>query len=222
MNSIPNSDSEQCTESKLSRVHSAPTLGPACAHTTRALHRVASLAQSCHRPGLAISWPCVDTRPRTLLRAISQAPRPCRAPVVRVAALLRRVVGHWRGPPLARPLVVLRPKRLPPPPSPSLDTNLYRDSPWPAKARFAHAAARPCSRAGRIVALPHRVMGLAWSYRGHALAAPRPVSLALCHDTIHCIVAQMGSSPSSFVMHPFSFHIIFFSHIYISFSSRTK
>ena len=32
---------------------------------------------------------------------------------------------------------------------------------------------------------------------------------ALCHDTIHCIVTQMGNSPSSlcnFFFHPFFFH----------------
>ena len=37
MNSIQKSDSEQSTESKLSRVHSAPNLGLACAHKLRAL-----------------------------------------------------------------------------------------------------------------------------------------------------------------------------------------
>ena len=43
MNSVPNSDSEQCTESKLSRVHKVHTLAqPAC-------------TAPCHRPGLAVS-----------------------------------------------------------------------------------------------------------------------------------------------------------------------
>ena len=60
MNNVPNSDSEQCTESKLSRVHSAPTLGLACAHTARALCLVAGLARSCHNavPRAMSSHPC--------------------------------------------------------------------------------------------------------------------------------------------------------------------
>ena len=36
MNSDPNSDSEQCTKSKLGRVHSAHTHGPGCAHYAQA------------------------------------------------------------------------------------------------------------------------------------------------------------------------------------------
>ena len=79
MNNVPNSDSEQCIESKLSRVHSAPTLGPACVHTACALRRVVGLA-----------WPCHNARP-AVLRAVSPCalarcyawycwpPRPCRA-----------------------------------------------------------------------------------------------------------------------------------------------
>ena len=78
MNSVPNSDSEQCIESKLSRVHSAPTLGPACAHTalcgkpSMAMSqawpgRVAGLAQPCHRLG-----PAMSQRPLKRWRAVSQ------------------------------------------------------------------------------------------------------------------------------------------------------
>ena len=76
MNNVPNSDSEQCTESKLSRVHSAPTLGLACAHTVRVLRCVAGLAWPCHRPGLAVSqaWPpVVPLCPRGRWRAVQQA-----------------------------------------------------------------------------------------------------------------------------------------------------
>ena len=63
---LQNSDSEQCTESNLSRVHSAPTLGPGCAHPTRAL-----------RPGRAHSprWaPCsgrVAARTGVLARRVT-------------------------------------------------------------------------------------------------------------------------------------------------------
>ena len=67
MSSVPNSDSEQCTESKLSRVHSAPILGPAYAHTA-----------PCRWPGrvAGLAWQCRSTRP-----AVSQ-----RTPAHRVAA----------------------------------------------------------------------------------------------------------------------------------------
>ena len=44
MNSDPNSDSEQCTESKLGRVHNAHTHGPGCAQTARALQCVVARA----------------------------------------------------------------------------------------------------------------------------------------------------------------------------------
>ena len=108
MNSVPNSDSEQCTESKLSRVHSAPTLSPAYA-----------LIAPCHKPGPAVSqaWPDrVAGAPyrvaapmgalerhvagRVLLTvlqassAVSRAYRACRnAPV-----LCRRVLASYRSP----------------------------------------------------------------------------------------------------------------------------
>ena len=67
MNSVPNSDSEKCTDSKLSRVHSAPTLGLGCADTMHALRRVAGLARSCrtlcrsqcrHTPRARCCAPC--------------------------------------------------------------------------------------------------------------------------------------------------------------------
>ena len=35
MNSVPNSNSEQCTKSKLGRVHNAHTHGPSCSHAAR-------------------------------------------------------------------------------------------------------------------------------------------------------------------------------------------
>ena len=92
MNSVPNSDSEQCTKSKLSRVHSAPILGPAYAHTApcRWPGRVAGLAWQCRstRPAVSQRTPAhrVAAPPRALLRAVSRSqqvvswpcPRPCR------------------------------------------------------------------------------------------------------------------------------------------------
>ena len=75
MNSDPNSDSKQCTELKLSRVHSAHTQGPRpCAHCAQAL-RIA-LCRSAH---WAVSRPVsqrllclVTTRER--YRVVSQPP----------------------------------------------------------------------------------------------------------------------------------------------------
>ena len=51
MNSDPNRDCEQCTESKLGRVHSAHTHGPGCTRTTLrpcAQRCVAARTRSCH------------------------------------------------------------------------------------------------------------------------------------------------------------------------------
>ena len=77
MNSVPNSDSEQCTESKLSRVHSAPILGPAYAHTA-----------PCRWPGCVagLAWQC---RKKTPGRVAAHARAPCRRAPPRSAA--RRV-----------------------------------------------------------------------------------------------------------------------------------
>ena len=64
MNSDPNSDSEQCTESKLGRVHSAHTHGLGCAQAVRAL-----------RPGRshnAVSWRAVAS--------CRGCPQSCRMP----------------------------------------------------------------------------------------------------------------------------------------------
>ena len=107
MNSVPNSDSEQCTESKLSRVHNAPTLGPACAHTRmhsakagrvalcRGAHwpRVVALPRPCRSLWPTVSWPCrrrVAARTRALARCVAAPlshdtslycnPAPCCAP----------------------------------------------------------------------------------------------------------------------------------------------
>ena len=75
MNSDPNSDSEQCTESKLGRVHSAHTHGPGCAHAASVL-----------RPGHAHN----AMSQRTLASYPGKA-RPCHE---RVAARTGRVASR--------------------------------------------------------------------------------------------------------------------------------
>ena len=52
--------------------------------------------------------------------------------------------------------------------------------------------------------------------RGRGLAVSWPLQLcptALCHDTIHCIMTQMGSSPSNCLLSRF---FLFFSHHFFS------
>ena len=86
MNSDPNSDSKQCTDSKLGRVHSAHTHGPGCTHATHTLRQ--SHAHS------VVSW-------RTLALYRSQArPRPGRvtASTVHIAGIVLRARCHVIGP----------------------------------------------------------------------------------------------------------------------------
>ena len=68
LNIVPNSDSEQFTESKLSRVHSAPTLGPGCARTAprpRTQCALGTVSWPCRSARPAISWPCRCRHART-------------------------------------------------------------------------------------------------------------------------------------------------------------
>ena len=93
MDSVPNSDSEHCTESRLGQVHSVHTpMAQAArwtdrivAHQALCRGRVAAHARlyrtlcvwamlQCPRP------PRVVAPPRGLLRSVSQAPRSCRRP----------------------------------------------------------------------------------------------------------------------------------------------
>ena len=93
MNSVLNSDSKQCTESKLGWVHQVHTLAqPARTgreHCTQAGH-VATVSWACARPYRDL-WPTV-----------SQAwPAVLQAPASYCGALLRRIVAHccvvlWR------------------------------------------------------------------------------------------------------------------------------
>ena len=128
MNSVPNSDSEQCTESKLSRVYSAPTHGLGC--TLR--HVVAHAGP--YRgplPDHVALVPCrerlcptVSLPARSCWHAVSQRyvalrAAPCRSPSGRIAHLLIRIVAHPRpyrsaaAPRVVACLAIHLPARLP-------------------------------------------------------------------------------------------------------------
>ena len=154
MNSDPNSDSKQCTKSKLGRVHSVHTLNPSLAHAAltapRSRARRALGAVLWPHPALSQAVSCRVTAPtRALARrvtasgpTVSQPPLPVATQnlchdttlAARVATFLRRVVGHY--------CVVLRHRRSPP----ATIQNLYRNSPPAARPRplvAAHPARRP-------------------------------------------------------------------------------
>ena len=157
MNSAPNSDSEQCTKSKLSRVHSAPTLGPACVHTA---------PRPCHRPGPIVSrvyeaitlcartsWhvlSCAVSRPSVMIQILYRDT----SPLPRVMSS-RRASCHGTSCAVSQPCcVVSQPKGRP---TQSQYKILYRDLRQPGHVHTPHA------QAGRvlayIVALPCRVVG---------------------------------------------------------------
>ena len=73
MNSDPNSDCKQCTESKLGWVHSAHTQNPGCAHTAHAVPRSWALlrAQQAGRARM-LAWSRAQLR---LLRLPSSRPK---------------------------------------------------------------------------------------------------------------------------------------------------
>ena len=90
MNSVSNSDSEQCPESRLGWVHKVHTLNPSCAHIASALRpgsaqrRVVACALGhivvpspiVSRLCPAVSWPCpaMSLRARVHWHAVSQLP----------------------------------------------------------------------------------------------------------------------------------------------------
>ena len=71
-NSVPNSDSEQCIESRLGWVHRVHTLNPSCAHAARWASRVVAHQATCRRPPPTASWPSS--------RSCRSAHRLCRRP----------------------------------------------------------------------------------------------------------------------------------------------
>ena len=97
MNSDPNSDSKQYPESKLSRVHNAPTHGPGCAQAAPALHHVVARAGPYRGPlpGRVAPVPDRVSAPtRTLKRCVARRAAPCRSPSDRIARLLHPIVAH--------------------------------------------------------------------------------------------------------------------------------
>ena len=107
MNSIQNSDSKQCSKSKLGQVHSVHTLDSGCARTAprlRALHHVAGLPRPyCGLPlgRVAARTDCVVARTgrvasrlRELLRVVSQASS---------AVSCARSAVSWPCPTVSRP-----------------------------------------------------------------------------------------------------------------------
>ena len=108
---------------------------------------------------------------------------------------LRRVVPVSQYNPAVKPRAVSQPTRHPPI---AIQNFVSRQSPWPGHER-THCRT-PQAQAGRIVAV-------LWPYRRPCYIPARPCRgppccaqanlLALCHDTIHCILTQMGSSPSA-------------------------
>ena len=207
MNNDPNSDSEQCFESKLSRVHKVHTLNPGCAHTAprpcagrrvvAPSGRVAGRVLQCRRTRAVSQLPSPPTLlvvTQNLCHDTTHATRRVASPAAGVAAFLRRVV--WRC------CAVLRHKRSPP----TMIQNLYNDSPLAAKP-CARAAARPTRRL--------TVSQGCWAYRG--LLAARPTQL--CHDIICCIVTlhKMKMGSSSFQL-PF---LHFFFSFFFSFVPAT-
>ena len=195
-------------------MHSAPTLGTAYAHTAGALCRVAGLAWPCCRPGPAVSQAPLDVslRPRVRWRAVSQAVcyALCRAPYRsvghRVMCPLRRIVAHCCtvSQPWLRCIATQR--------SPLSHITMFCIATPPAQAMralalpYAPHAGWPCRGLYR---------GPTMSCRGRGLAVSWPLQLCpatLCHDTIHCIVTHMGSSPSSCLLSFFFFTSFFFSY----------
>ena len=207
MNSDPNSDSKQCPELKLGRVHSAHAHGPGRACTThrpRQHYAQAAHTASCHNAHSAVSWHALASC-RGCAWPCHSAHWPCRRPCrsrtlscrrppdhdtkfVSQHRPLPRVVSHALLRNFAAFLRVLQPVSLPilrhkGRPQPRYKP-LYRDSPLARPPTLALAAS-PCTQAGRVVGLCRRVAS--------CIVAP----CALCHDTIHCIVTilENGQQP---------------------------
>ena len=178
---------KQCTKSKIGLgapgAHPEPRLSAHCVCTApgpraqRALGVVSWLSPRSYR-GRARSC----RKPSQLCRRPGRA--PCRRTPVRIAvchvaahvscrgALLRCIVAQCHR--------IATQSR---PPQPQYKS-LYRD-PAPSRTHYV-----PYCR------LPGRIVAEQWSCRGLQHRATRCLP-ALCHDTIHCIVTQLGSSPSA-------------------------
>ena len=121
INSSPNSDSKQCSESKLCQVHNMHTHGPGCTHATRWAGRVAP----CHglaRPCRGLAPAHIVASPRSCRSAYRLCRRPCCALSLTLShaqgrAVSQRLPGCVAGPlgrvvgPLGRVVDSLRPYR---------------------------------------------------------------------------------------------------------------
>ena len=180
-------------------MHQVHTLNPDCMHRPCALRpgsTHSAVPQAQHRPCRRPSWPC-----RALYRLAPRG-RCCT-----YRSLLRCIVAL----PLAvsRPYcyTTQRPSRVP------VTIRPFVSRPSLLTARPSHACRSPL-RAGLPCRRP------CWSYRGAGSAASWPspgrveaprlgpghTSPSQCHDTIHCFVTQMGSSPFPVSAPFFFFH----------------
>ena len=201
MNSVPNSDSEQCTESKLSRVYSAPTHGLGCAlrhvvahagsyrgplpnhvalvpYRERLCPTVSLPARSCCR-AVSLRWSRSGSRRVAALPAVSRTSCVVSWPILcRIAALL-----HPVSYPVSRYT-----QQLGCPPATILP---FLSRHTPQRPGHSHARCWPRGKADRVAGPPGRV---AASYCtparpcGASCRVPMPASPALCHDTIPCIM----------------------------------
>ena len=198
MNSVLNSDSEQCTKSKLSRVHNTPTLGPGCAQaacTVPCCGARWAVTWPPPRPCRASAWLCRCAHAmsqRRVARCVARRATPCRSPSGRIARLLGSIVAHarpYRSFAVRRVAACLTIHPAARPPS-------CHDMPIciaTHSQRLDHARARrsPCAQAGRVAAL-YRVCG--WLYRSLA-ARPSTHSLGRivawfpCRVTIQYVVS---------------------------------
>ena len=201
-------------------MHSAPTLGPACARTTPCRRpglaisqawpgRIVGLAGPCCRSGPIVSQapPTVSLRPRARWRAVSQAVCcvPCRAPS-----------GPYRGASLGRVALVSQY-------NPAGKPRAYHDTPIRIATQAPSSQALARAPLSLRVSRPYR--GLSRPYSGRvpsrimALTAcpcaptARPVSRynALYHDQV-----QNGQKHSQLP------ELFFFSHHFFSHSSYWK
>ena len=141
--------------------------------------RIVSCVQPCRRPGR----PC-----HRLCPYLGRTARPverCRA----CHSSLRRVAGRWRR--IATYIAaILRHKSWPQP--------QYK---FVSRLPLARSCAR--ARCRTLCEQADLVVDRSWPYRRHArryrgpCCTPSPASPTLCHDIIHCIMTQMGSSPFS-------------------------
>ena len=191
MNSDPNSDSEQCTESKLGRVHRVHTPRTHCAQVVRTTQ-----CRGAH-------WRCVVDVPGRVAGHVAYTRRRVVRAQRRVATRCFRVAALYHS--LAAPY---RDTKGCPQPRYNL---LYRDSPH--------------GQATRGPALSWPLLAVSWPYRGNVLSGLARLLLALCHDTVCCIVTQHKEKTHSslhctFFCFFFSL-IFFFTHFFFHFVPPT-